>query len=301
MVTTATANNRAALEASQAITRRSASNLALAFVALDRRRRLAMNALYAFCRQIDDVADEETQPREQRASTLQVWREDVQRACEDGEPRIQVNQALQPVIEQYALKFEHFDELIRGMEMDLEQDRFETLDDLDRYCYRAASVVGLLSIEIFGYCDDACQEYAVNLGKALQLTNILRDVGNDAGRGRIYMPVAEMKKYGVDPQSLLDLKYSAAFHNLAADIAVRARGHYQLASDLLPNADRRAMVAAEAMGAVYWRLLRRMEDCKFRVLDPRPTRLGRLHKLALVFGTWWRIKTGSPRPNYGCD
>ena len=223
MVTTATANNRAALEASQAITRRSASNLALAFVALDRRRRLAMSALYAFCRQIDDVADEEPHPREQRASTLQDWREDVQRACEGGEPRIQVNQALQPVIEQYALKFEHFDELIRGMEMDLEQDRFETLDDLDRYCYRAASVVGLLSIEIFGYCDDACQEYAVNLGKALQLTNILRDVGNDAGRGRIYMPVAEMKKYGVDPQSLLDLKYSAAFHNLAADIAVRAR------------------------------------------------------------------------------
>ena len=301
MVTTATANNRAALEASQAITRRSASNLALAFVALDGRRRLAMNALYAFCRQIDDVADEETQPREQRASTLQDWRQDVQRACEGGKPRIQVNQALQPVIEQYALKFEHFDELIRGMEMDLEQDRFETLEDLDRYCYRAASVVGLLSIEIFGYRDDACQEYAVSLGKALQLTNILRDGGNDAERGRIYMPVTEMEKYGVDSQSLLDLKYSAAFHNLAADIAVRARGHYQLASDQLPNADRRAMVAAEAMGAVYWRLLRQMENCKFRVLDSCPIRLGRLHKLALVFGTWWRIKLGSPRPNYGYD
>jgi phytoene synthase len=270
-------------------------------VALDKRRRNAMSALYAFCRQVDDVADEETQPREQRAAALQDWREDVQRACEGGQPRIQVNQALQPVIEQYALKFEHFDELIRGMEMDLAQDRFATLEELDLYCYRAASVVGLLSIEIFGYRADACQDYAIHLGKALQLTNILRDVGNDAGRGRIYLPVAEMEKFGVDPQSLLDLKYSTAFHNLAADTAVRARGHYQKASNLLPAADRRAMVAAEAMGAVYWRLLRRMEDAKFRVLDPRPTRLGRLHKLALVFGTWWRIKTGSQSPNYGRD
>jgi len=300
VVTTATANNPAALEASRAITRRSASNLALSFVALDKRRRNAMSALYAFCRQVDDVADEETQPRGQRAAALQDWREDVRRACEGGQPRIQVNQALQPVIEQYALKFEHFDELIRGMEMDLAQDRFETREELDSYCYRAASVVGLLSIEIFGYRDDACQEYAVHLGKALQLTNILRDVGNDAGRGRIYLPVSDMEKHGVDPQSLLDLKYSAAFHNLAADTAVRARSHYQKASDLLPAADRSAMVAAEAMGAVYWRLLRRMEDSKFRVFDPCPTRLGRLHKLALVFGTWWRIKTGSNRPNYGC-
>ncbi|MBC8324270.1 MAG: presqualene diphosphate synthase HpnD [Verrucomicrobia subdivision 3 bacterium] len=299
-MTTATANNPAALEASRAITRRSASNLALSFVALDKRRRNAMSALYAFCRQVDDVADDETQPREQRAATLQDWREDIRRACEGGQPRTQVNQALQPVIEQYALKFEYFDELIRGMEMDLAQDRFETREELDCYCYRAASVVGLLSIEIFGYRNDACQQYAVHLGKALQLTNILRDVGNDAARGRIYLPVSDMEKYGVDPQSLLDLKYSAAFHNLAAATAVRARSHYQMASELLPAADRRAMVAAEAMGAVYWRLLRRMENNKFRVFGPRPTRLGRVHKLALVFGTWWRIKTGSNRPNYGC-
>lgn len=300
-MTTAAANNSAALEASRAITRRSASNLALSFVALDKRRRLAMDALYAFCRQVDDVADEETQPREQRAATLQAWREDIQRACEGGQSRIQANQALQPFIERYALKFEHFDELIRGMEMDLAQDRFETVEDLDLYCYRAASVVGLLSIEIFGYRDEDCQPYAIHLGKALQLTNILRDVANDARRGRIYLPATEMKKHGVDPQSLLDLKYSGAFHNLAADTAVRARGHYQRASSLLPVADRPAMVAAEAMGAVYWRLLRRMEDAKFRVMDPRPTRLGRLHKLALVFGTWWRVKTGAPGPNYGRD
>ncbi len=300
-MTTATTNNSAAMAASQAITRSSASNLALAFVALEKRRRLAMGALYAFCRKVDDVVDEETLPAEQRAIALQEWREDIQRACEGGQPRIQVNQALQPVIERYALKFEHFDELIRGMEMDLARDRFETLEELDLYCYRAASVVGLLSIEIFGYREESCQQYAIHLGKALQLTNILRDVGNDAERGRIYLPLAELEKHGVDPQSLLDRKYSASFHNLAADTAVRARRHYQKASDLLPDADRRAMVAAEAMGAVYWRLLRRMEDARFRVFDSRPTRLGRLHKLGLVFATWWRIKTGSTGTNYGRD
>ncbi len=296
---TATANNLAAMEASRAITRRSASNLAFSFVALDRRRRLAMNALYAFCRQVDDVADEESRPIAERAASLQAWREDVRLACEGGEPSFPVNRELQPVIERFALKFEHFDELIRGMETDLAQDRFQSMEELDRYCFRAASVVGLLSIEVFGYRDNACQEYAVHLGKALQLTNILRDVGNDAVRGRIYLPEDEMKRFGVEPDSLLEHRYSAAFHSLAAEIAVRARGHYQQAAALLPAADRRAMVAAEAMGAVYWQLLRLMEARRFRVLDPSPLRLGRWRRLGVVLGVWWRVKTGSLRPNYG--
>ena len=289
------------MEASQAITRRSASNLAPAFAALDRPRRIAMSALYAFCRQVDDVADEEMTPLETRRTELNEWRNDVRRACMGGCPEKIVTQELQPVIEEYALKFEHFDELILGVEADVEQGRYETFEDLDQYCYRVASVVGLLSIEVFGYRNEDCQEYAVHLGKALQLTNILRDVGNDAERGRIYLPQEAMEKFGVDPRSLLSLKYSTAFHNLAANIAMRARGHYQKAAKLLPFEDRRSMIAAECMGAVYWRLLRAMEQSKFRVMDPEPTRIGKPRQLAIFFAVWSRTILGSQRPNYGQD
>ena len=289
------------MDASQAITRRSASNLAFAFMVLGKPRRMAMNALYAFCREVDDVADEETIPIAQRRTALAEWRVDIQRACEGGQPEKAVICELQPVIEKYALKLEHFNELLRGIESDLDTDRCETFAELDQYCYRVASIVGLLSIEIFGYRNDDCQRYAVHLGKALQLTNILRDVANDAQRGRIYLPAEAMKKFGVDPKSLLALKYSAAFHNLAADLAMRARDHYQKAAALLPPEDRRSMLAAECMGAVYWRLLRAMEQSKFRVMNPEPHRLSRARKLAIFLGVWWRTKTGSRTANYGRD
>lgn len=289
------------MDASQAITRRSASNLAFAFMVLGKPRRMAMNALYAFCREVDDVADEESIPIAQRRTALAEWRADIQRACKGGQPEKPVIRELQPIIEKYALKLEHFNELLRGIESDLDTDRCETFAELDQYCYRVASIVGLLSIEIFGYRNDDSQRYAEQLGKALQLTNILRDVANDAQRGRIYLPAEAMKKFGVDPESLLALKYSTAFHNLAADLAMRARDHYQKAAALLPPEDRRSMLAAECMGAVYWRLLRAMEQSKFRVMNPEPHRLSRARKLFIFLGVWWRTKTGSRAPNYGRD
>jgi phytoene synthase len=289
------------MDASQAITRRSASSLAFAFVVLGKPRRLAMNALYAFCREVDDVADEETIPIAERRAALAEWRADIQRACEGGQPKKTVIRELQPVIEKYELKLEHFNELFLGIESDLDQDHCETFAELDQYCYRVASIAGLLSIEIFGYRNDDCQRYAVHLGKALQLTNILRDVANDAQRGRIYLPREAIEKFGVDPEALLALKYSTAFHNLAADLAVRARDHYQKAAALLPPEDRRSMLAAECMGAVYWRLLRAMEQSKFRVMNPEPLRLSRPRKLAIFLGVWWRTVIGSRGSNYGRD
>ncbi|MDE0571741.1 MAG: squalene/phytoene synthase family protein, partial [Verrucomicrobiales bacterium] len=159
-------------ESGEQITQRSASNLALSFIALEKPRRKAMATLYAFCREVDDVADEDSSPLESRRSALQEWREDVCTACEGGVPRKSLVRELQPVIEKYGLQFEHFDELIKGLESDLEQDRIETFEDLDLYCYRVASSVGLLSVEVFGYRDDACQQYMIELGKSLQYTNI---------------------------------------------------------------------------------------------------------------------------------
>ena len=212
-----------------------------------------------------------------------------------------VNRELRLVVEKYGLPFELFDELICGVEMDLDQDRYETLEDLDQYCYRVASVVGLLSIEIFGYRDPASRDYAVRLGKAFQITNILRDVRNDAERARIYLPREELDRCGVDEESLLALHYSQEFHQAAASMALRARIHYQKASGLLSVEDRRTMVAAESMGAVYWNLLRELERNRFQVFAEPQVRLGKLRKPWLILRTWLRIRLGSSKSNYGDD
>lgn len=287
------------MQESRTITKKSASNLALAFVILPRARRDAMSALYAFCREVDDVADNDAAPVGQRRTRLAAWREDIRRACNGGAPEFPVNRELQPVIRQFKLRFELFDELISGCEMDLDTLRYETLEDLEKYCYRVASVVGLLSIEIFGHQNRACRDYAVYLGKALQLTNILRDVKSDAARGRIYLPLAELKKFTVTEPEILRGEYSECYHALAAHVADRARGYYELARLTLPAEDRRAMVAAELMGAVYWRLLQKLERRKFNVFGPHPVHLGKPLKLALILRSWIRHTLGSTAPNYG--
>lgn len=287
------------METSRRITRKSASNLALAFALLPRERRDAMSALYAFCREVDDVADEESSPVETRRRRLAEWREDVRRACEGQEVRLPVNREFQPFIQQYRLPFDLFDELIQGCEMDLDTKRYATFETLEHYCYRVASVVGLLSIEIFGYRNQQCRDYAVHLGKALQLTNILRDVHNDAQRGRIYLPQSELALCGVSEDEILRCKPSDRFVEVARAMAARARGHYERARQLLPPEDRRAMVAAELMGSVYWRLLRKIEASGFRVFQPELTRLGKAQKLLLVLRAWWRHLAGVTSPSYG--
>lgn len=287
------------MQESQSITQRSASNLALAFIMLPREKREAMSALYAFCREVDDVADEESHPVAQRRAALGEWRADIRRACEGGKPTMPTNCEFQPVIERFKLPFVFFDELIRGCETDLEQTRYATYEELELYCYRVASVVGLLSIEIFGYRNPACRDYAIALGKALQFTNILRDVGNDAQRGRIYIPQTELERFKVKPEEILRGEYSERFRSLAEDFAKRARGFYRLAQQKLAPEDRKNMVAAELMGAVYWRLLLKLEREKFQVLQPEPIRLSKPHKLALIGRSWLKFALGSTAPNYG--
>ncbi len=159
-------------------------------------------------------------------------------------------------------------------------------EDLEQYCYRVASVVGLLSVEIFGYQDPACRDYAVHLGKALQLTNILRNVRTDAERGRIYLPQSELQRHRVAPDEILRLQYSDRFERLAAAVAAEARKFYALARQTLPPADRRSMIAAELMGSVYWRLLKKLENSRFQVFGPVPTRLNKSQKFLLVLRTW---------------
>jgi phytoene synthase len=287
------------MQVSESITRRSASNLALAFVLLPREKRQEMSALYAFCREVDDVADEETAPIEQRRAHLASWRGDIQAACEGRPPQLVVNRELQPIIAKYKLDFALFDELIRGVEMDLDTQRYSTHEELELYCYRVASVVGLLSIEIFGYRDPACKQYAIFLGKALQLTNILRDVRRDAERGRIYLPLVELSRFKVRPEEILNLEYSGRFRDLAESVARRARTFYQQARETLPAVDRRSMATAELMGSVYWRLLRKLERRGFDVFGPELTRLSKSQKFLLILRTWYRKSVGILKPNYG--
>lgn len=286
---------------SRAITRRSASNLALAFVLLPRAKRDAMSALYAFCREVDDVADETAAPLAERRARLAAWREDVRRATTGGQPQFPVNRELQPVIERYRLPFELFDELLKGVEMDLEITRYADYEQLELYCHRVASVVGLLSIEIFGYRNPACRDYAVHLGRALQFTNILRDVSTDAARGRIYLPQSELARFGVAPEEILRGEFSDRYAALAASVAERARGFYRRARATLPAEDRRAMVAAELMGAVYWRLLNKLAARRFNVFDGAPVRLGRARKLALILRAALAHRLGLAPPAYGHD
>jgi phytoene synthase len=281
------------------ITRKSASNLALAFVLLPKAKRDGMSALYAFCREVDDVADDESRPVLERREQLAAWRADVRRACGAEPPQFPVNRELQPVIHRYHLAFEHFDALLQGVEMDLDIKRYENYEQLDLYCYRVASVVGLLSIEVFGYQDAACREYAVCLGKALQLTNILRDVRSDAQRGRIYLPLSELARFKVTPEEILRLEYSPRFFELANSVAQRARHFYRLARETLPAADRRSMVAAELMGSVYWRLLCKLERRRFDVFGPELTRLNKWQKALLILRSWLRFVSGALSPNYG--
>jgi phytoene synthase len=286
-------------QVSETITRKSASNLALAFVLLPPEKRRGMSTLYAFCREIDDIADDESVPVDERRSELQAWRDDIALACNGREPTFAVNRELRAFIAERRMPFSLFDELIKGVEMDLDIRRYETMDDLDSYCFRVASVVGLLSIEIFGYKNEICRDYAIHLGKALQLTNILRDVRNDAERGRIYLPRVEMARFGVTENEILESHYTEKYFQLARYIAGVAREHYAKARACLPAEDRRSMATAELMGSVYWRLLQKLERRRFNVFAHGETRLTKAQKIYLILRMWYRVWRGKLVPNYG--
>jgi len=264
----------------ETITRKSKSNLALAFAALPPERRRDITTFYAFCRVIDDIADEPGQPISEKERQLADWKRALCEAFEDEPPLAAEVRAL---IAKYQLKQELLVELINGCEMDLTPVRYETGDDLLRYCYRVASVVGLVSIEIFGYKNPATQRYAVELGYALQWTNIIRDVAKDlANGGRIYLPLADLARFGITPEDLAERQGGPRFSELMAFEADRAEAFYAHAVAELPAEDRRSMAAAEMMRRIYHQLLGKMRRDGFRVFE-KDYRLGKIEKLWIVF------------------
>ena len=260
----------------------SGSSFYYSFMFLPPPRRRAITALYAFCREVDDVVDD-TADHEVARAKLTWWRGEIGAAFA-GTPQHPVARALQPVVASYDLPEAHFQAVIDGMTMDLDRNRYLDFAGLEVYCYRVAGVVGLLSAEIFGYTNPATRQYARDLGIAFQLTNIVRDVGEDARRGRIYIPQDELARHGVTAAALLQRQGGAPFRALMAAQVERARDWYDRALGALPPEDRAAQRPGLIMAAIYRTLLDEIVRDDFSVLDHRIA-LTPLRKLWIAWKT----------------
>lgn len=261
----------------------SGSSFYYSFLFLEPVRRQAITALYAFCREVDDVVDECPDPA--LAQTKLVWWRGELAQLYAGSPTHPVTLALQEAMQSFSLPHEQLTEIIDGMEMDLHQARYVDFKSLHLYCYRVASVVGLLAAEIFGYSDRRTLKYAHDLGLAFQLTNIVRDVGEDARRGRIYLPLDELQRFDVSQSDLIESRYSEKFSALMRFQIERARAMYAQAFAQLPAADRRSQRAGLVMAAIYQSTLDEIERDGYRVLHQRIA-LTPLRKLWIAGRTW---------------
>jgi len=264
------------------ITRRSRSSFYYAFILLPPERRRALHAVYAFCRFIDDIADDES--IREPALLLKRWREELDRVYA-GSPTRALSRALADSARRFNIPRELFEEIINGVEMDLSRNRYQSWEELQPYCYRVASALGLICIEIFGYRNPSAKLYAENLGLALQLTNILRDVREDAERGRIYLPLEDLARFKVSEEEIIGAVYTPNFVSLMDFEAQRARELYALAQSELAAEDRATLLTAEAMRLIYAALLERIIKSNYRVLDRRHS-LSAPHKLYLVGRAW---------------
>jgi phytoene synthase len=269
-----------------------ATNFYYSFLFLPDEKRRAIEAVYAFARRGDDLADGELTP-EQAGQAIARYRQALeecyaaQRVESETHPELG---ALAEAVQRYKIPRRHFEDLILGLEMDLDGKRYETFEELSEYCFRVASTIGLISIEIFGYRNPRTRDYAVNLGIALQLVNILRDLQADARRGRIYIPRQDLDRFGVRPGDLASGPMQDSFIELMQFECDRARHYFDLARQMLPPEDRRSVIAAEIMAAIYWRILGRIQGRSYNVFGNR-LRLGQLLKfwtaLSVYLGAEW--------------
>jgi 15-cis-phytoene synthase len=269
------------------LARATTSNFYYSFLLLPKSKRKAIQDVYEFCRLLDDIVDEDQTGRDPYAQ-LQYWRDEVE-ACYQGNPASEFGEQLIESIEEFELPKQPFLDLIDGMEMDLKWRSYQTFADLREYCYRAASTVGLISIEIFGYESARTREYAVNLGLALQLTNVLRDLKEDISRGRIYIPLEDLERFGYSEDDLRAYRYNAPFIELMKFEYARARSYFNKAAASLPDQDRASMFAAEIMGNIYKELLDQMPAVQFDVYRNRLT-VTKSRRLKIALGIWARSR-----------
>jgi len=263
-----------------------ATSFYYSFLALPADKRQAIIAVWDFCRAVDDAVDEPggTAPE----CALEIWREEVRRLYESGMPETAEGKALAPFVAAFKLPRSAFEDLIDGVAMDLGTRRYETFEGLRQYCLRVASAVGLICVEIFGYRDLQTRDYAVNLGIALQLTNIIRDIAGDLQRGRMYLPLEDLRRFGCSEDDLRAGRLTGNVRQLLAFQAGRAREFYAKADRSLPRGDERGLVAARIMGAIYFQILRSIERSGYDVFTMRP-RISRPRQAMTALATWLKV------------
>jgi phytoene synthase len=273
------------------------TNFYYSFLVLPEAKRRAIIAVWDFFRAIDDDVDERAgqlaaaEERQAAAGALAGWRTELAACYEGGQPRTTQGTALVPHVAAFKLPRQPFEDVIDGVEIDLDRPRFASFDDLREYCLRVASAVGLVCIEIFGYTNPKSRQYAVDLGIALQLTNILRDLGRDLSAGRLYLPTGDLARFGVTEDDLRAGIVTDRVRALLDFEARRARDHYLKAARELPREDARRFVAARIMAAIYFSLLQRIEMRGFDVFGP-PVRLPRWRKVSIAASTWLSATVG---------
>jgi len=282
------------------------TNFYYSFSLLPKQKREAIHAVYAFCRYTDDIVDEGTD-QQSKAIRLRRWQMELGRALR-GKSSYPILNQLNTTARKFNIPVDHFYDLIRGMEMDLEKTRYETFEELREYCFLVASSVGLMCRQIFGYRNDSTREYAINLGIALQLTNILRDIKEDARRGRIYIPREDLQRFGYAENDLLSCRYTPEFVNLMRFECDRASMYFDMARDALGNEDKRFFFAARIMWSIYAHTLRRIMRSNYNVFERRISIPGLL-KILIAFRYWlsntlkyswlgrsWRTDHPAPQP-----
>lgn len=243
------------------------SNFFFSFLFLSPPKREAIETIYAFCRYTDDIVDEEADVKE-KYKRLRMWTSELQRSLL-GTSRFPLLNKLSSTIQRFNIPVHHFYDLLKGMEMDLSKNRYKTFEELEEYCYRAASTVGLICAEVFGYNHERTKQYAINLGIALQLTNILRDIKVDAKKGRIYLPQEDLKRFGYSEDELMNFVYNDTFRVLMKFECERAHEYFRKAKSYLAEDDKPLFYAARAMGNIYYLLLLRIERANYDVFSKR--------------------------------
>ena len=266
------------------------TSFSYSFVVLPVAQRRAVGIVWDFCRAVDDAVDEEPVP-ERAAAKVAEWRAEVARVFEGGAPATDQGRQLQPVVGQFLLSREPFDLLVDGVEMDLHRRRYETFDELVEYCRRVASAVGLMCVEIFGCRSMEAREYATNLGLALQLTNIIRDVRDDLTRGRVYLPLEDLRRFDCTEADLTRGVATEAVRRLLRFQCTRAREYYSRAAAALPQSCARALVAAEIMGGIYFEILQRIEKRDYDVFSAR-VRVPKPVRALIAASVWTRSRMG---------
>lgn len=272
------------IDSAKQISKESKSSFYYAFSLLPEKQRDALNTVYAFCRKTDDIVDDLSMPHEIRYEKLRKWRLEFEKAFV-GRSEYPLLNKLGKTIANFNIPLDPFFELIKGMEMDLQKNRYKNFDDLLVYCYRVASTVGLMCIEIFGYKNPSTKDFAVNLGIALQLTNILRDLGKDAEQGRIYLPQEDFMKFNYSESQLYQKISNENFKQLMKYEVERAKNYFNKATQSLDPDDKKTMFAARAMQHIYYKMLERIVQSDYDVLN-NEIKVKKIEKVGIALGVW---------------